>query len=113
VWIAAPTFIPIEVSPAKAVINSDPAIVEKLTGTWLRCQATSALQWTGQSNYRLKAEDRSRLLRNPRSDPLSPAAVKREAEEDRRRNRPGRLQSFAKHSPPMLLAHFVRDACPR
>jgi hypothetical protein len=82
VWIAAPTFIPIEVSPAKAVINSDPAIVEKLTGTWLRCQATSALQWTGQSNYRLKAEDRSRLLRNPRSDPLSPAAVKREAEED-------------------------------
>jgi hypothetical protein len=45
------------VSPAKPAINSDRAIAEKLTGAWLPCQESSALQWRAQSNYRLKAED--------------------------------------------------------
>jgi hypothetical protein len=45
------------VSPAKAAINSDRAIAEKLTGVWLPCQESSALQWPAESNYRLKAED--------------------------------------------------------
>jgi hypothetical protein len=45
------------VSRAKAVINSDRAIAEKLTGAWLPCQKSSALQWPAQSKYRLKAED--------------------------------------------------------
>jgi hypothetical protein len=53
------------VSPAKAAINSDWAIAEKLTGAWLPCQASSALQWPAQSNYRLNAEYR---LQNSRSD---------------------------------------------
>jgi hypothetical protein len=34
VSIAAPTFIRIRVSPAKAAINSDRAIAEKLTAAW-------------------------------------------------------------------------------
>ena len=50
-------FIGIWVSPAKAAINSDRAIAEKLTGVWLPCQESSALQWPAESNYRLKAED--------------------------------------------------------
>jgi hypothetical protein len=33
----SPTFIRIRVSPAKAAINSDRAITEKLTGAWLPC----------------------------------------------------------------------------
>jgi hypothetical protein len=45
------------VSPAKAAINSDRAIAEKLTGAWLPYQKSSALQWPAQSNCRLKAED--------------------------------------------------------
>ena len=44
------------VSPAKAAINSDRAIAEKLTGAWLPCQESSALQWPAQLNYRLKVE---------------------------------------------------------
>jgi len=44
------------VSPAKAAINSDRAIAEKLTGAWLPCQESSALQWLAQSNYRPRAE---------------------------------------------------------
>src|SRR4029077_19102568 len=55
--MAAPPFIRIRVSPAKAAINSDRAIAEKLTGAWLPCRGSSALQWPAQSNYRLKAED--------------------------------------------------------
>jgi hypothetical protein len=47
VWIAAPTFIRIRVSPAKAAINSDRAIAEKLTGAWLPCQESSAVQMAG------------------------------------------------------------------
>jgi hypothetical protein len=70
VWIAAPPFIRIRVSPAKAAINSDWAIAEKLTGAWLPCQESSALQWPAQSNYRLKAEYRLDELQNPRSDPI-------------------------------------------
>jgi hypothetical protein len=54
--IAAPTFIHIRVSPAKAGINSDRAIAEKLTGAWLPCQQSSALQWPAQSNYRLNPD---------------------------------------------------------
>jgi hypothetical protein len=45
-----------QTSPAKVAINSDRAIVEKLTGAWLPCQESSALQWLAPSNYRLKAE---------------------------------------------------------
>jgi hypothetical protein len=45
------------VSPAKAGINSDLAIAEKLTGAWLPCQQSSALQSPAQSNYRLSPED--------------------------------------------------------
>jgi hypothetical protein len=45
------------VNPAKAAINSERAIAEKLTGAWLPCRESSALQWPAQSNYRLKAED--------------------------------------------------------
>jgi hypothetical protein len=41
------------VNPAKAAINSDRVIAEKLTGAWLACQESSA---PAQSNYRLKAE---------------------------------------------------------
>jgi hypothetical protein len=52
----APTFIRIRVSPAKAAINSERAIAEKLTGAWLPCQESSALQWLAQSNYRLNRE---------------------------------------------------------
>jgi hypothetical protein len=70
VWIAAPPFIRIRVSPAKAAINSDWAIAEKLTGAWLPCQESSALQWPAQSNYRLKAEYGLGPLQNPRSDPI-------------------------------------------
>jgi hypothetical protein len=58
VLIAAPTFIRIRVNPAKAAINSDWAIAEKVTGSWLLCQGSSAQQWLAQSNYRLKTEFR-------------------------------------------------------
>jgi hypothetical protein len=54
--IAAPTSIRIRETPAKAAINLDRAIAEKLTGAWLPCQESSALQWPAQSNYRLKTE---------------------------------------------------------
>ena len=63
-WIAAPTFIRIRVSRAKAAINWDRAIAENLTGEWLPCQKSSATQWPAQSNYRLKAEDFLKL-QNP------------------------------------------------
>jgi hypothetical protein len=49
--IAAPTFIRIRVSPAKAGINSDRAIAENLTGAWLPCRQSSALQWPAQGLY--------------------------------------------------------------
>src|SRR5215472_8953210 len=61
-----PTFIRIRGSPAKAAINSDRAIAEKLTGAWLPCQESSAPQWPAQSNYRLKAEDVFKLQNNVR-----------------------------------------------
>jgi hypothetical protein len=54
------------VSPAKAAINSDRAIAEKLTGAWLPCQKSSARQWPAQSNYRLKAEDILKLQNHDR-----------------------------------------------
>src|SRR6516162_5168860 len=53
--MAAPSFIRIRVSPAKAAINSDRAIAEELTGAWLPCQESSAFR-SAQSNYPLKAE---------------------------------------------------------
>ena len=62
--MAVPTFIRIRVSPAKAAINSERAIAERLTDAWLPCQKSSALQWPAQSNYRLKAEDFLKL-QNP------------------------------------------------
>jgi hypothetical protein len=46
------------VSPAKAAINSDLAIAEKLTGAWLPCQESSASKWPAPSNYRMNAEYR-------------------------------------------------------
>jgi hypothetical protein len=61
------------VSPAKAAINLDRAIAEKLMGAWLPCRENSASQWPAQSNCRLKAEDgspRGLRLQNPRSDPI-------------------------------------------
>jgi hypothetical protein len=67
VWMAVPPSIRIRVSPAKVAINSDRAIAEKLTGAWLLCQESSALQWPAQSNYRLNAEE---CLQNSRSDPI-------------------------------------------
>jgi hypothetical protein len=85
VWIAAPTFIRIRVSRAKAAINWDRAIAENLTGEWLRCQESSATQWPARSNYRLKAEDRLTILKlqSLPSELVSKApAVRREAEED-------------------------------
>jgi hypothetical protein len=51
------------VSPAKAAINLERAIAEKLTAAWLPYQESSAMQWQAQSNYRLKAEGFS--LQNP------------------------------------------------
>ena len=56
-------FIRIRVSRAKAAINWDRAIAENLTGEWLPCQESSATQWPAQSNYHLKAEDRSTGLK--------------------------------------------------
>src|SRR5215472_2508582 len=64
-----PTFIRIRWSPAKAAINSDRAIAEKLTGASLPCQESSALRWPAQSNYRLKVEDVLKLQNNVRFAP--------------------------------------------
>ena len=49
-------FYPYRVTPAKAGINSDRAIAEKLTGAWLPCQQSSALHRPAQSNYRLNPD---------------------------------------------------------
>src|SRR6516164_944638 len=62
--MAAPTFICIRVSPAKAAINSDWAIAEKVTGAWLLCQESSALQCPAQLNYRLRTEFRLQNIGN-------------------------------------------------
>jgi len=59
------------VSLAKAAINSDQAIAEKLTDALLPCQESSALQWRARSNYRLKVGyvgSTDLNLQNPRSD---------------------------------------------
>jgi hypothetical protein len=50
-------FYPYTGEPCKSGYQLGSAIVEKLTGAWLPCQESSALQWPAQSNYRLKAED--------------------------------------------------------
>jgi hypothetical protein len=68
VSIAAATFIRIGVSPAKAAINSDRATAEKLTGAWLPCQQSNALQWPAPSNYRLKAEDKLQIQSDARDE---------------------------------------------
>src|SRR5215471_13647499 len=49
--MAAPTFIRIRVSPAKAAINSDRAIAGKVTGAWLLCQERSASHRPARSKY--------------------------------------------------------------
>jgi hypothetical protein len=54
--MAAPTFIRIRVSPAKAAISSDRVIAEELTGAWLPCQERSASQRPARSNYPLNTE---------------------------------------------------------
>ena len=63
------------VSPAKAVINSDRVIAEKLTGTWSPCQESSALQWRAQSKYRLKADGNERGNSDRSWDALEPHPV--------------------------------------
>jgi len=50
------SFIRIGASPAKAAINSDRAIAEKLMGVSLLFRKSNALQPPAQSNYRSKAE---------------------------------------------------------
>jgi hypothetical protein len=47
------------VSPAKAAINSDWAIAEKVTGAWLLCQGSSALQCPAQLNIMLGHRERT------------------------------------------------------
>src|SRR6516164_3602553 len=54
--MAAPTFIPIRVSPAKAAINSDRVIAEELTGALLPCKERSASRRPVRSNYPLNTE---------------------------------------------------------
>src|SRR5262249_30298819 len=49
--MAAPTFIPIRGSRAKAAINSDRAIAEKGTGAWLLCQERNASHRPARSKY--------------------------------------------------------------
>src|SRR5215469_16856096 len=49
--MAAPTFIRMRVSPAKAAIDSDRAIAEKVTGAWLPCQVRSASHRPARSKY--------------------------------------------------------------
>ena len=51
--------------PTRSRTVSDRAIAEKLTGAWLPCQESSALQWLAQSNYRSKAEYVRLKLQNP------------------------------------------------
>jgi hypothetical protein len=62
--MAVPPSIRIRVSPAKVAINSDWAIAEKLTGAWLPCQESGALQCPAQSNYRLNADSGSDPIRD-------------------------------------------------
>jgi hypothetical protein len=54
--IAAPTFIPIQASRAKAGINSDRTFAEKLTSAWLPHQQSSSLQLPAQANWPLNPE---------------------------------------------------------
>ena len=68
--MVVPLSIRIRVSPAKVAINSDWAIAEKLTGAWLPCQESSALQWPAQSNYRLNMEYLRFHFQTSRSDPI-------------------------------------------
>ena len=49
--MTTPTFIRIRVSLAKAAINSDRAIAEKVTGAWLLCQERSASHRPARSKY--------------------------------------------------------------
>src|SRR5262249_25312826 len=70
--MTAPTFIRIRVSPAKAAINSDRAIAEKVTGAWLLCQERSASHRPARSKYTFCTTDvRAPRLRAPRPPRLA------------------------------------------
>src|SRR6516164_8839179 len=99
--MAAPTFIRIRVSPAKAAISSDRVIAEELTGAWLPCQESSAFQWSARSNYPLKTEYLRLHFQNPRSDRRSRASLQR-----RRERRLGLVQASATSS----LGPSARDS---
>jgi hypothetical protein len=95
VSIAAATFTRIGVSPAKAAINSDRATAEKLTGAWLPCQQSNALQWPAPSNYRLKAEDKLQIQSDARDErPLNDPSGHRQRQA---RNRRGPYHSTLDH----------------
>src|SRR5262245_30898230 len=49
--MATPTFIPLRLSLAKAAINSDRAIADYLTESWLPCQDRSASHRLARSKY--------------------------------------------------------------
>src|SRR5690242_10811343 len=56
VWMTTLSVMRVGVSPAKAAINSDPVIAEKLMAAWWPHQKINASQWVASSHYRLKAE---------------------------------------------------------
>src|SRR5215467_12563951 len=60
--MAPPTFIPLRVSPAKAAINSDRAIAEERTGSWLSCQERSASHRLARSKYTFFTTEVSRFF---------------------------------------------------
>jgi hypothetical protein len=68
--MAAPTFIRIRVSPAKAAISSDRVIAEELTGAWLPCQERSASHRPARSKFTFFTTE----FRLPRSRPSRLAA---------------------------------------
>ena len=49
-------FYPYTGEPCKSGYQLGSGNCEKLTGAWLPCQGSSALQWLAQSNYRPRAE---------------------------------------------------------
>src|SRR6516165_8115493 len=49
--MAAPTFIPLQVSPAKSAISSDRVIAVELTGGLLPCQERCASRRLARSKY--------------------------------------------------------------
>jgi hypothetical protein len=50
-------FYPYRGEPCKSGYQLGSGNCRKMTGAWLPCLKSSALQWPAQSSYRLKAED--------------------------------------------------------